>query len=592
MDSNYVPLTEEQAENCKFPPSCSVYVIDDGNKGEVLGHGHVHQCYLQLLPKMEILYEIQFRGDQQKEMFSEEHLRFQNGARVLYQKEEAVVLGMCSLPLDRKIVHKRRYWYTIEMEPATGIIHDVDQDDLIFLNEMGSKSEDGDANMKENDNEIENKSNAIVCESAETKLSIGYDQQRDDESVEHLTRADAQKESIPIPQDSYVQNSFREQQDNFESLYDRDIPVEKIEKKNIYQVEISDKGSETSKEAYLDDVDMSKPSLQKSDATKERENVLLCMPCEPLKRTNPSSLSNIAPRRTPRSIAVVPSDSPDPKKILRTDQLEVYDDSDMKRRVSSDSYEETIGKNDEVYGAHKKREWHIVNGKVLFYCSECGTGEGEWTNHKTSDHGCDEQKRFHVFAIFYRDFQPIQLRANFEPHGKVFYCDVAEKRGYGVLTVDYDAWNWAKSVHNRVFAVPNLWRICASSIDYEPNETVYNHVYQEGIFKPFRSNLKTIRADDNRSIQGGTGCVRYHVGGSCFRGCQYSEDHREADSEKITHILRWCEVNVRLSNCQVKNPSHRIDIFREYKHRVNDLLVGNKSIPTSDYGNGAMCLFW
>lgn len=494
METNYVPLTEEQAGGCKFPPSCSVYITDDGNKSEVLGHGHVHQCYLQLLPKMEILYEIQFHGDQQKEMISEGHLRFQNGTRVLYQEEEAVVLGMCSLPVDRKMVHNRNYWYTIELEPATGIIHDVDQDDLIFLNTMDSYSEDAidvAANTKEN-----------YTRSAETKLNSGYDQHRDDESADHLflqekSEVEAEKENI---QDSQVQISLGEQEDNFDSLYGHDIAVEKVDKKKMHQVEISDKDSETSNETCSEGID--KESLDKSDATKERESLLVCVPCSPLKYSDPSSSSSdIVP-------PVVPINSSDPKKRLRTDESEVYDLSDRKRRVSNDSYEEIIQRKNpkhmDIFLPYQKNVEEVLKD------------EGTCAEIPSIFDGIKENR----VCILYH----VRGSCN-TPTCDFYHGTCGEDMMMKLLS-------WCQ----QVLPIKNK---------HQKETKVVNPDYNQELFQSFTYTFPKILAafKDASSFsewETSTICYQFHVQGYCTMSCSKTQNHVKLDEDQINNIFMWC----------------------------------------------------
>ena len=135
MNAKYFPLIGEQAEQTKFPPSCDVYIVDSDTNNVIVASGTVVQCFLQTAPSLQILYEVQIKTKlgMCKEVVIEKNVRYQNGCSVMYQNEPAVILGICSIPSRRKVAHDKNYWYSIEMEPATGIIHDVDQADITFL---------------------------------------------------------------------------------------------------------------------------------------------------------------------------------------------------------------------------------------------------------------------------------------------------------------------------------------------------------------------------------------------------------------------------------------------------------------------------
>ena len=144
MNAKYFPLIGEQAEQTKYPPTCPVYIVDSDTNNVIVASGTVVQCLLQTAPTLQILYEVQINTKLGicKEIVIEKNVRYQNGCSVMYQNEPAVILGICSIPSSRKVTHDKNYWYSIEMEPATGIIYDVDQADITFLPQtVGTKVE-------------------------------------------------------------------------------------------------------------------------------------------------------------------------------------------------------------------------------------------------------------------------------------------------------------------------------------------------------------------------------------------------------------------------------------------------------------------
>ena len=523
---NTFPLIGDQANSCKFAPTCNVYVVDDS--GLVIGSGTVSTCFMQVSPSLQVICEVemkQIRGIK-NELVSEEHLRFQNGTRVLYQEEEAVILGMCCLPPNRLELsnQKKRYWYTIEMEPATGIIHDVAQDDLIFLKDLDRRHN---VAVDTNSNNVP----ASLSPNEDTKI---------------------QECSTPL-----LCKPVSEQEENSKDHF---VTVRK-EKANVSSFPTS-----------------------LSPLTYEQEDCSTVSNSSRAKRIGENSFECEGDVANTKKVRLTSFDSKENKYVS------------MSTSSDTEEMEQSPGKTSECF-----REWSIVNGEVFFWCKQCNDGKGFWTNHREKDHGIT-QERYAIFYSFSRkDITASTITSMFEEAGQVFFNEYDEFGSYGVMLLDQNALNKARSMQQSNQNRYDL-RVWVSTPHHKawPSQLIQNHDYHKGIFRTFHNDLeKAVNTNGFSPIPESSWvdapmCHRYHVSGWCNHACSLFEDHRACDEEKISELLTWCENNLQRSYCgMLHNQDYKTDMFVNHKDKVKTFI--DKSCvdsPQSRWYQGNMCAFW
>lgn len=519
MKNTQFPLIGEQANSCKFAPTCDVYIVDDS--GLVVGSGTVSTCFMQVSPSLQVLYEVVMKKIQgfKKELVLEEHLRFQNGTRVLYQKEEAVVLGICCLPPNRLELssQKRRYWYTIEMEPATGIIYDVDEDDLVFLKDLNRRH------------------NVAV----DTKSSNGIANQTRECSTPLLCKPVSEQE---------------------ESSRDHFVTVRKEE------------------------ADVSSFPISLSPLTHDQE--------EYSTMSNSSRAKRIG-ENTMEFEGVIAS-----SKKIRMDNFDSKENRYISMSTSPDSeeIEQSPGKTSECF-----REWSIVNGEVFFWCKQCNDGKGFWTNHREKDHNIAQERHAIFYSFSRKVISASSISSIFEEVGKVFYNDYDEFGSYGVMLLDQEALNKARSMQQSNQNRYNF-RVWLSTPHHKawPSLLIENHDHHEGIFKTFQHDLENaVNRNEFSPIPVSSWgavqmCLRYHISGRCHHDCSNFEDHRESDEQKISDLLDWCKNNLQRSFCgQLYNQDYKTEMFVNYKGEMKTLTGKCRlDTPQSRWYEGNMCAYW
>jgi hypothetical protein len=121
-------LTNQQAKQCPFPPTSSVYILDQGH---FIPRGEVKSVLMNLNPP-EILYKVKSAAS--TVYITQDKLRFQVGCRVKVQYRsnknvshrnkrmeslEGMILGTCEIPVDddrydNANPHKN-FWYSVQV---------------------------------------------------------------------------------------------------------------------------------------------------------------------------------------------------------------------------------------------------------------------------------------------------------------------------------------------------------------------------------------------------------------------------------------------------------------------------------------------
>ncbi|GFH45278.1 predicted protein [Chaetoceros tenuissimus] len=603
MKSTQFPLIGEQANSCKFPPTCNVYIVDDS--GLVIGSGTVSTCFMQVSPSLQVLYEVetkQIRGFK-KELVSEEHLRFQNGTRVLYQKEEAVVLGMCCLPPNRLDMsnQNRRYWYTIELEPATGIIHDVDQDDLAFLKDLDRRQNvavDTNSNNVPASRSPDKDTKTRECSTPMLCKPVSEQEESSQDHFVTVRKEKADASSFPVSlspltheqeECSTVSTSSRAKRIG-ENTFECEGDIASTKKVRVSSSD-SKENKHISMNTASDSEEMEQSPCETSECFREwtivnGEVFFWCMQCNDGKGfwTNHREKDHdITQERhaifysfsrkdiTPSSIASMFEEvgqvffneydefgsygvmllDQDALKKAKSMQQSNKNRYDLHIWVSTPHYEAQPSQLIENHDYHKGifKTFHNDLEDALNRNAFSPIPVSSWVDAQMC-------LRYHISGRCHHDC-PF-----FEDHRE---CD--EKKISELLT-------WSKNNLQRSFCGP----LC-------------NQDYKTDMFVNYKGEMKILtsksRPDTPRSKwYGGNMCAYWHIKGSCFGDCHRLDDHRACDDEKLEELLSWCKHNEEGVPQSGINPNYMGEVFSPYKNGLKGALgkKGNRERVPSVYG--------
>ncbi|GFH45280.1 predicted protein [Chaetoceros tenuissimus] len=543
MSAKYFPLIGEQAEQTKYPPSCPVYIVDSDTNNVIVASGTVVQCLLQTAPSLQILYEVQINTKLGKctEIVIEKNVRYQNGCGVMYQNEPAVILGICSIPSSRKVTHDKNYWYSIEIEPATGIIHDVDQADITFLPQtVGTKVETKDVKNETHHDDplLKGYTKDMGNGDEDTHDDINaFEQQRTmQESTGKVNIPVDAKYPSRVGDDSLLMTSELEQVDGseFQAIDSNNTSTPKNFKTG--DVDQSDQKDNMTIDPSTSELQLVKNPFSNSMFDGYRNRV---------RKAAESSLQNIPMSSWSNSKICVKYHiggmctvgcpySHDPRELDESKLKELKEwcvlqfghvSSQVKRsyRVENNHYHPEMfqtfkKKTDYLKSKHEKPQSHWGNHEMCLSYHIHGFCNSSCAN--ANDHRETPYSTLKRLLEWCKECcsSDIQERSQHSlESGEIVSPSSQDRKRQRVETFD------AQSVHS------------PSSI---------NNFYHETMFGQHRGNVKILKKEIGKPKSYWSPnidmCLAYHLNGRCMNTCRNRADHRECPEEHLRRLLQWC----------------------------------------------------
>ena len=533
MNAKYFPLIGKQAEQTKFPPSCNVYIVDSDTNNVIVASGTVVQCFLQTAPSLQILYEVQIKTKlgMCKEVVIEKNVRYQNGCSVMYQNEPAVILGICSIPSRRKVTHDKNYWYSIEMEPATGIIHDVDQADITFLRQ----TVDAKVETKDVKNETHN-----------DKKDMGHG----DKSVE------THDEINSFEQQMTIQNSTEEVNIPVDAKYPSRVGNDLMMTSELEQVDgsefqaIDNDNTSTSKTCKAGHGDQSD---KKDDMTVDPSTSELHRVQNPFSNPMFNGYKNRVRKAAQGSLQNIPMscgskicvkyhigdfctdtcpyshDQLDESKLKELKEWCVLQfghvSSQMKQsyRVKNNHYHPEMFRRfmtetDHLKSKHEKPQSHwgahdmCLSYHIHGFCnSSCANA---------NDHRETPYSTLQRLLEWCKDCCPPDIHQHSHhslESGEIVSPSSQDRKRQRVETFDTQSVNSPSSINN---------------------------FYHMAMFEQHRGNVKMLKKELGRPKSYWSPniemCLAYHLNGKCMKTCRNRADHRECPEEHLRRLWQWC----------------------------------------------------